>query len=47
MTNCGRVYDVRKPMVGVQTPAGQMYIPLDQLRGPSSGCRIVNGQYVP
>jgi hypothetical protein len=45
-TNCGEVFDVRLPMVGVQTTVGTQFIRLDDLYGPSAGCRFVNGRYV-
>jgi hypothetical protein len=45
-TNCGQVFEVRLPMVGVQTVAGMQFIDISRLYGPSAGCRFVNGQYV-
>ncbi len=45
-TNCGAVFEVRLPMVGVQTMNGMQFLPLSQLYGPSANCRFVNGQYV-
>lgn len=45
-TNCGAVFEVRLPMVGVQTMNGMQFLPLSQLYGPSASCRFVNGQYV-
>jgi hypothetical protein len=45
-TNCGAVFDVRLPMIGVQTSAGIQYIALKRLYGRSAPCRFVNGQYV-
>jgi hypothetical protein len=45
-TNCGQVFEVRLPMVGVQTAAGMQFIDISRLYGPSAGCRFVNGQYV-
>ena len=45
-TNCGLIFDVRLPMVGVQTPAGGQFLELATLYGPSASCRIANGVYV-
>lgn len=45
-TNCGLVFDIRKPMIGVQTMIGMQYISLDQLWGPSAGCHFKNGVYI-
>jgi hypothetical protein len=46
MTNCGEVFDVRLPMVGVQTTVGTQYINISKLYGPSAECLFVNGRYV-
>lgn len=45
-TNCGPVFDVRLPMVGVQTMIGMQYIDANQLWGPSAGCYFTNGVYI-
>lgn len=45
-TNCGEIFDVRLPMVGVQTINGIQYIRLADLYGPSQNCRFANGKYV-
>lgn len=45
-TNCGTIFDIRLPLVGVQTMIGQQYLRLDSLYGPSATCRFSNGQYV-
>jgi hypothetical protein len=45
-TNCGQVFDVKLPMIGVQTMAGMQYIDINRLWGPSANCYFVNGQYV-
>jgi hypothetical protein len=44
-TNCGQVFDVRLPMVGVQTPVGIQYIEVNRLYSPGRGCTFVNGVY--
>jgi hypothetical protein len=44
-TNCGLVFDIKKPMIGVQTMMGMQYIHVDQLWGPSSDCHFRNGVY--
>jgi hypothetical protein len=44
-TNCGQVFDVRLPMVGVQTPVGMQYIEVNRLYIPGRGCTFVNGVY--
>jgi hypothetical protein len=44
-TNCGTIFDIRLPLVGVQTMIGQQYLRLDSLYGPSATCRFSNGQY--
>lgn len=45
-TNCGQVFDVRLPMVGVQTMRGTQYIDISKLYGPDADCNFVNGVYV-
>lgn len=45
-TNCGQVFEIRLPMIGVQTTLGMQYIDISRLYGPSANCRFVNGQYV-
>lgn len=45
-TNCGQVFEVRPPMVGVQTMHGMQFIAIEKLYVPNSGCKFVNGQYV-
>jgi hypothetical protein len=45
-TNCGTVFDVRLPMVGIQTSNGMQYIRLDRLYAAGAGCVFQNGQYV-
>lgn len=45
-TNCGQVFDVRLPMVGVQTMHGTQYIDISKLYGPDADCNFVNGVYV-
>lgn len=45
-TNCGSVFDLRLPMVGIQTSVGMQFLPLDKLYGPSANCRFINGNYV-
>ncbi|KWU24744.1 hypothetical protein [Burkholderia cenocepacia] len=45
-TNCGPVFELRLPMVGVQTMYGMQYLKLSDLFGPSADCRFVNHQYV-
>lgn len=45
-TNCGVVFEVRKPMIGVQTPAGMQFIELDRLYAPGAGCAMNGQQYV-
>ena len=45
-TNCGQVFELRLPMVGVQTIHGVQFIDLSRLYGPSAECRFRNGQYV-
>lgn len=44
-TNCGQVYDVRKPMIGVQTMIGQQYIDINRLFPQGFGCHFKNGIY--
>jgi hypothetical protein len=44
-TNCGLVFDVKQPMIGVQTMVGMQYIHVDELWGPSAGCYFRNGVY--
>lgn len=44
-TNCGQVFDVRLPMVGVQTPVGMQYIEVNRLYIPGRSCTFVNGVY--
>jgi hypothetical protein len=44
-TNCGQVFDVRLPMVGVQTPVGMQYIEVNRLYIPGRGCTFVDGVY--
>ena len=44
-TNCGQVFDVRLPMVGVQTPVGIQYIEVNRLYSPGRGCTFVEGVY--
>jgi hypothetical protein len=44
-TNCGQIFDIRLPMVGVQTTMGMQYLQLDLLYGQSVDCRFVNGHY--
>jgi len=44
-TNCGLVFDIKKPMIGVQTMMGMQYIHVDQLWGSSSDCHFRNGVY--
>lgn len=46
VTNCGQIFDIRLPMVGVQTMIGIQYLKLDLLYGTSADCQFVNGQYV-
>ncbi|MCR4469741.1 hypothetical protein [Burkholderia sp. SCN-KJ] len=46
MTNCGQVFELRRPMVGVQTMNGMQFIDISRLYGPSADCRFLNGQYV-
>ena len=45
-TNCGQVFEVRLPMVGVQTINGMQFIDVSRLYSPNTTCRFVNGQYV-
>jgi hypothetical protein len=45
-TNCGPVFDIRLPLVGVQTSVGMQFIMLSRLYGPGAGCALLNGQYV-
>lgn len=45
-TNCGQVFEIRSPMIGVQTIVGMQFIDISRLYGPSANCRFVNGQYV-
>lgn len=45
-TNCGDVFDVRPPMIGVQTMHGTQFIRITELYGPSANCRFANGKYV-
>lgn len=45
-TNCGLVFEVRLPMVGVQTSIGMQFLPIDELYGPSVTCRFFNGNYI-
>lgn len=45
-TNCGQVFEIRSPMIGVQTVVGMQFIDISRLYGPSANCRFVNGQYV-
>ena len=45
-TNCGSVFELRLPMVGVQTPKGMQYIPLNNLYSPNVGCEFQHGLYV-
>lgn len=44
-TNCGQVFDVRLPMVGVQTMVGSQYIDISKLYGPDANCNFKNGVY--
>ena len=44
-TNCGQVFDVRLPMVGVQTAIGIQYIEVNRLYIPGRSCTFVNGVY--
>ncbi len=46
MTNCGQVFEVRLPMIGVQTINGMQFIDVSRLYSPNANCRFVNGQYV-
>jgi hypothetical protein len=46
-TNCGAVFDVRRPMIGVQTIMGMQYLRLDTIFAPGAPCRFVDGRYVP
>jgi hypothetical protein len=39
-TNCGQVFDVRLPMIGVQTPAGKRYIDISRLYAPTEPCGV-------
>lgn len=45
-TNCGNVFELRLPLVGVQTMYGMQYLQLSDLYGPSADCRFLNHQYV-
>lgn len=45
-TNCGQIYQMNLPMVGVQTMLGMQQIELARLFGPSAGCRFNNGVYI-
>ncbi len=45
ITNCGPVFDVRLPMVGVQTADGMQFIALNSLYSPDVGCSFDNGVY--
>ena len=45
LTNCGQVFDVKMPMIGVQTMIGMQYIDVQRLFSPLVGCKFVNGQY--
>ncbi|TCS32923.1 hypothetical protein EDC30_11934 [Paucimonas lemoignei] len=45
-TNCGQIYDMRKPMAGVQTMVGQQYIDINRLYPPQYICRFLNGVYI-
>ncbi|MDD3325659.1 MAG: hypothetical protein PHW25_01075 [Zoogloea sp.] len=45
-TNCGQIYQMNLPMVGVQTMFGMQQIELARLFGPSANCRFNNGVYI-
>ncbi|MBB3221127.1 hypothetical protein [Pseudoduganella umbonata] len=45
-TNCGQVFEIKRPMVGVQTIIGMQYIDISQLWGASANCYFRNGVYV-
>ena len=45
-TNCGQVFEVRRPMAGVQTIVGMQYIAIDRVYAEGAGCKFVNRQYV-
>jgi hypothetical protein len=44
-TNCGPVFDVRLPMIGVQTAIGMQFIEVTRLYGASADCHFENGIY--
>ena len=44
-TNCGPVFDVRLPMIGVQTAIGMQFIELTRLYGASADCHFENGMH--
>lgn len=46
MTNCGEVFEVRLPMVGVQTIKGMQFIDVSRLYAPTANCMFLNDQYV-
>jgi hypothetical protein len=45
MTNCGEVFDVRLPMVGVQTIENAQFIDVSRLYMPATDCLFANGVY--
>ena len=44
-TNCGPIFEVRLPQVGVTTVDGPKFIPLADLYAPGVACHFVNGKY--
>lgn len=44
-TNCGPIFEVRLPQVGVTTIEGPKFIDLADLYAPGVGCHLVNGRY--
>ena len=44
-TNCGTIFEVRLPQVGVTTVEGPKFITLADLYAPGVACYLVNGKY--